>query len=225
MSLDFGLSSTISTWGNVLTDYYGTKYDKAENELSYARAINNRDYMNQYNSPEQQMQRLKNAGLNPNLMYGQGNTGNQQQAPDYNPTQMRSTPKNVQLDPLTSVQIKKELANINYIDEQTQKQRLSNKLFEETSDLKWESEVRNLDKLRYLNNKHKQEGDLMRLVLQYQRNQIKLQDFEIGLNRFNLTKSDKAWLRGSVLGANRLIDYNKSRYNEYDMPGVTGADR
>jgi len=31
---------------------------------------------NAYNSPEQQMSRFKQAGLNPNLIYGQGNSGN-----------------------------------------------------------------------------------------------------------------------------------------------------
>ena len=31
---------------------------------------------NEYNTPLAQMQRLKDAGLNPNLMYGQGTTGN-----------------------------------------------------------------------------------------------------------------------------------------------------
>jgi hypothetical protein len=34
------------------------------------------DYQNAYNTPVQQMQRLKDAGLNPALMYGQGTTGN-----------------------------------------------------------------------------------------------------------------------------------------------------
>lgn len=35
---------------------------------------------NAYNTPAKQMQRLKEAGLNPALMYGQGNVGNAQQA-------------------------------------------------------------------------------------------------------------------------------------------------
>lgn len=41
--------------------------------------IEQRDYMNQYNSPESQMARLKAAGLNPHLIYGSGSgsTGNQ----------------------------------------------------------------------------------------------------------------------------------------------------
>lgn len=34
------------------------------------------DYQNQYNLPSAQMERLKKAGLNPALMYGQGTTGN-----------------------------------------------------------------------------------------------------------------------------------------------------
>ena len=34
------------------------------------------DYMNTYNTPVKQMERLKDAGLNPALMYGQGTTGN-----------------------------------------------------------------------------------------------------------------------------------------------------
>jgi hypothetical protein len=34
------------------------------------------DYQNAYNTPAKQMERLKQAGLNPALMYGQGNTGN-----------------------------------------------------------------------------------------------------------------------------------------------------
>lgn len=36
---------------------------------------------NEYNTPANQMARLEDAGLNPNLMYGQGNTGNASSAP------------------------------------------------------------------------------------------------------------------------------------------------
>lgn len=36
---------------------------------------------NEYNSPQAQMQRFKEAGLNPNLVYGQGNTGNASSPP------------------------------------------------------------------------------------------------------------------------------------------------
>lgn len=38
---------------------------------------------NEYNSPASQMARFKTAGLNPNLVYGQGNSGNAGPAPQY----------------------------------------------------------------------------------------------------------------------------------------------
>lgn len=41
---------------------------------------------NQYNSPEEQMRRLKNAGLNPNLVYGQGAVANSSSMPSATPT-------------------------------------------------------------------------------------------------------------------------------------------
>lgn len=40
-------------------------------------------YQNEYNSPSSQMQRFRDAGLNPNLMYGQGSSGNMESAPRY----------------------------------------------------------------------------------------------------------------------------------------------
>lgn len=61
-------------------------------ERQYAHAIEQRDYMNQYNAPAQQMARFKEAGLNPHLIYGKGTAGAgqqtttpqyQEQAPDY----------------------------------------------------------------------------------------------------------------------------------------------
>lgn len=43
---------------------------------------------NAYNTPAMQMQRMQEAGLNPNLMYGQGTTGNASSAPDAMTPQM-----------------------------------------------------------------------------------------------------------------------------------------
>lgn len=44
------------------------------NNKAYKRAQSMRDYDNTYNSPIEQMKRLKAAGLNPNLVYGNGNS-------------------------------------------------------------------------------------------------------------------------------------------------------
>lgn len=39
---------------------------------------------NEYNTPQNQMQRFKEAGLNPNMIYGQGSAGNATQMPKFN---------------------------------------------------------------------------------------------------------------------------------------------
>lgn len=51
-------------WANAM-------YDKQYND-----SIAFWNMQNEYNTPEAQMQRFKEAGLNPNLIYGQGNSGN-----------------------------------------------------------------------------------------------------------------------------------------------------
>lgn len=70
------------------------KQKKANQSLAEFQAIQNRNYMNEmnaYNTPKAQMARYQDAGLNPNLIYGQGSPGNQNstltypdvKAPDY----------------------------------------------------------------------------------------------------------------------------------------------
>lgn len=57
-------------------------------EYSYSKDLEMWNKQNAYNSPEQQMERFKAAGLNPNLIYGQGSPGNATTMPKYNaPTQ------------------------------------------------------------------------------------------------------------------------------------------
>lgn len=57
------------------------KYNKEMAELQNQYNIDMWNRQNEYNHPTQQMNRLKEAGLNPNLMYGQGNVGNASSAP------------------------------------------------------------------------------------------------------------------------------------------------
>lgn len=63
--------------------------NKAEAELAYQRAVEMWHMQNAYNDPAAQMARFKNAGLNPNLIYGQGNPGNASAPPQYQPPDMQ----------------------------------------------------------------------------------------------------------------------------------------
>lgn len=61
--------------------------NKAEAELAFQRSLQLWNMQNAYNTPEAQMNRFKEAGLNPHLIYGQGNSGNAAAPSNYQPPQ------------------------------------------------------------------------------------------------------------------------------------------
>lgn len=52
------------------------EYNRLATDTAYGRELELMKYQNDFNSPAAQMQRFKDAGLNPNLVYGQGTPGN-----------------------------------------------------------------------------------------------------------------------------------------------------
>lgn len=67
----------------LISGFTGAMAQESANETNLQLARENRDWQekmwnlnNQYNTPANQIARLKAAGLNPNLMYGQGTVGN-----------------------------------------------------------------------------------------------------------------------------------------------------
>lgn len=59
--------------------------NKREAELAYKRQLEMWHLQNKYNTPQAQMQRYTDAGLNPHLIYGQGTPGNASDIPKYQP--------------------------------------------------------------------------------------------------------------------------------------------
>lgn len=85
------------------------KQAQANKDLAAFQADANEKYVdkqNAYNSPVNQMGRFQQAGLNPNLIYGQGSPGNQSQAlnyPEIKPADyQKAAPK---VDPTESIQL------------------------------------------------------------------------------------------------------------------------
>jgi len=106
--------------GNILTNEH---YKKQQQEL-----INQ---MNEYNTPAAQMQRYKDAGLNPNLMAGQISAGNQSSSGE--PHAMQLHP----IDALTAVSnVNLQAAQADEIRERATAQRNANSLFAYDSVLK-----------------------------------------------------------------------------------------
>lgn len=70
---------------------YQAQFSQEENEKAYQRSLNMWNLQNEYNSPTQQMARLRSAGLNPNLVYGNGVTGNSAgSTPQYEPAKFNA---------------------------------------------------------------------------------------------------------------------------------------
>lgn len=70
---------------------YQAQWQQQENEKAYQRSLGMWNLQNEYNSPIQQMARIRAAGLNPNLVYGNGVTGNSSaSAPQYEPAKFNA---------------------------------------------------------------------------------------------------------------------------------------
>lgn len=79
---------------NIAGGLFGNRSRKreAQRQREWSESMWNRQ--NAYNTPSMQMKRLKEAGLNPALMYGQGTTGNAEKALPYQQAQMESVGAN-----------------------------------------------------------------------------------------------------------------------------------
>ena len=78
---DYGIGAAVGGLFNIGTTALQNKYNKEQAALQNQYNIDMWNRQNEYNSPASQMNRLKEAGLNPNLMYGQGSSGNASSAP------------------------------------------------------------------------------------------------------------------------------------------------
>lgn len=67
---------------------YNASAQQAVNQQAFEQNKQMVMLQNRYNSPLAQMGRFAEAGLNPNLMYSQGNAGNQERAPTIDPPQI-----------------------------------------------------------------------------------------------------------------------------------------
>jgi len=97
-----GAQQTVNTGlqigGNLLANYQNQKFSQHMYEKQKTDNLDFWRQQNDYNSPQAQMRRFQEAGLNPNLIYGQGNSGNAStiQSPDIKGGQNRSIFEGIQ---------------------------------------------------------------------------------------------------------------------------------
>lgn len=90
-------ASLVTAGGNIAFNAAANKKQRAWSERMYQRQYNDNvnfwNLQNEYNSPRAEMQRYKDAGLNPNLIYGNSNSGGSAGSiatPDIQQTQFRT---------------------------------------------------------------------------------------------------------------------------------------
>lgn len=93
---------------------------KSMAEYSYSKDVEMWNKQNEYNSPLQQMARFKEAGLNPNLIYGQGSAGNATNLPRYQAPSPQYNYKSLNALPVLSAyqDVKQRMAQTDLIREQ-----------------------------------------------------------------------------------------------------------
>ena len=167
---------------------------------------------NAYNTPENQMKRLKQAGLNPALMYGQGTTGNAEKALPYQQAQIenlgpaiaQSAAAGAQID-LTRNLAAKAKAEKNNIEagtlltnEQTQKT-IADRLNIDAQKAKTIQETLNL----------KTEGEVL--------------EFTKAIKALELARGKKGTLKGDALGNLFEVLNLDPKNSESDRALITGA--
>jgi len=74
----------VNAWLTNQQNRKNRNFADAQAKMAWSRDVQMWNMQNHYNSPSSQMNRLRDAGLNPHLMYGKGTTGNTTTLPKYN---------------------------------------------------------------------------------------------------------------------------------------------
>lgn len=125
-SQSLGISAAgglLSAGGNIISTLLTNRANRKLAEYSFDQQKQLIHEQNEYNSPYQQMSRYKEAGLNPNLMFGNVENGNQSQLAKYDAPTMQAP--NVDADITGALQLmlsaKRTEAEINNIHAQTER--------------------------------------------------------------------------------------------------------
>lgn len=137
--------SAVTTLGDTALNNY---YDKKAAKQAYERDIAFWNMQNEYNTPANQMARLKEAGLNPNLIYGNITPGNSSSSVHATPAQRSSNFAGI-IDNL--LRWKKENEENKLLEEQNvQADALTNKVTAEAAAAKHNEKLAEATLARYL---------------------------------------------------------------------------
>lgn len=212
----------------------------AQSELAYQRELEIMNLQNEYNSPQQQLERYKAAGLNPNLIYGSGSAsaGNTAtSSPSYTPAKYtapraeRATnvAPQLQFDPYQAISIRNQLAlqkaNISQVGAQTDAVMQSTK----NSAI---DELIKAAQLQGANLTNRQREELYDVTIEHAREQLRKTTYEVAnlhhlaLNiqkRSNLSEAQLYKVHQEIINLRTTNDLNRWRI-ELSKIGLSDKD-
>lgn len=130
-----GLTSFLPLIGTGVQALYNTFVGQQQSKdlMEYQYQLNQKAIrqQNQYNSPIAQMQRLREAGLNPNLVYGNGVEGNQSSAPNVGLSNRNPQLDNGLLDTTNAIFKQKQIDNETVLTSASEQKTLADKALSE----------------------------------------------------------------------------------------------
>lgn len=113
------IAMAVGATGNLLSTIGTNRSNLDLARESYANQLDMWNKQNDYNSPENQMKRYQQAGLNPNLIYSQGSAGNTAtSSPVFNPPRNQAPQAEVN-NLLLALEAKQRMAQIQNIEAST----------------------------------------------------------------------------------------------------------
>lgn len=218
MGFDFG-ASAVNIGLQAYHDKQARKWQVDQTDKQYQRDIEQRDYQNTYNSPENQMERFKQAGLNPNLIYGKGTAGQQTSTVTASKPEGRWTKRQLNFgDPLDTIQkyqnYKKLRAETDLTSAATHTQNLKNQITEGTLATQINYEMERLRNLAAKTTNESQKRLYMEQMTELAKQKTRVEIKRAEWRERGFTETDPSWLR---MGWEGLKSFGK----EINDKGIT----
>lgn len=191
---------------------------KAEAELAYQRSIEEWNRQNEYNDPESQMARFKAAGLNPHLIYGQGNAGNNSSPASYQPANLQykyaagNTGESIQATLPTLMQIGSWLQGMRSGEADILRTKTETEKADQMIDFLTAQNPQLLEKTRTQNELYPYQTQI--LGMKGEQARANLWQFS---NEYRLKYGDEAWRRSGIAGGAAPITGERSLKYAHDL--------